>query len=339
VDPKAEPVTLTLKPHDLDKRAPARVLRGRVLDEDGQPVPEAVVEPFGIGKGDGAQFGGLTGVDELALTNERGEFRVGVPEEGQSLYVLVTARFKAPRRFLRLPAGAKSRDLTLFSGVTVTGRVVKDGRPLAGVAIGVAQKDRNVETFLGPFQAATDAKGVFSIPNVPPKDTLVLYGLMSSLCEHGAVEVRETQTGESGSERSLGDLVVKPGHSLSGKVTLADGKPVPAGTRVLLSREEAWDTQHADVDPDGRFRFTGLPPEGYRLSVSVRGYHVSPKNASTDLLNGSGLLGTIREDIPGLRLLLEPGSQPERPSAFDQKLYEEYDRRRNAPLRGAPEKE
>jgi hypothetical protein len=98
---------------------------------------------------------------------------------------------------------------------------------------------------------------------------------------------------------------------------LADGKPVPAGTRVLLSREEAWDIQQAVVDKEGRFAFTGLPPEQYGLTVNVEGYHLSPKNASMDLLNDFQLLGVVREEPVGLRLLLEPGPRPERQHRSD----------------------
>jgi hypothetical protein len=330
-------VSFALTPHDLDKRDPALVLKGRVLDENHKPVPEAVVEPFGFGKGDGAQFGGLKGFDPLAVTNKRGEFRLGVPDRGTAVYVQVSAPFKAPRKFKKLEAGAKPHDLTLFEGVTVRGRLVKGGKPLAGVAVGAAQKERNVETFVGEFQAATDEKGAFQIRNVPAEDALALYGQMSSLSKHGAVGVREVRTGESGSVSDVGDLEVKPGHRLSGRVVLADGKPVPAGTRVLLSREQAWDSAQAVADKEGRFSFTGLPSEQYSLSVNVRGYHLSPKNVSTDLLNGFRLLGVVREDISGLRLLLEPGPEPEREQRSDAKFYEEYNRRRLAPLRGAPE--
>jgi hypothetical protein len=336
-DPAAGAVSFTLTPHDLDKRDPALVLKGRVLDENGRPVAEAVVEPFGFGKGDGTQFGGLKGFDPLAVTNKKGEFRLGVPEPGVAVYVQATAPFKAPRRFKKLEAGPKPHDLTLFDGVTITGRLVKGGKPLAGVAVGAAQKERNVETFVGEFQAATDDKGVFQIRNVPAEDSLVLYGLMSSLGKHGAVGARAVRTGKSGSVSAVGDVEVKPGHKLSGRVALADGKPVPAGTRVMLSREEAWDSAQAVVDKEGRFSFAGLPPEQYSLTVNVKGYHLSPKNVSTDLLNGFRLLGVVREDIAGLRLLLEPGPEPEREQRSDAKFYEEYNRCRLAPLRGAPE--
>jgi hypothetical protein len=336
-DPAAGPVSFALTPHDLDKRDPALVLKGRVLDENGRPVSEAVVEPFGFGKGDGVQFGGLKGFDPLAVTNKKGEFRLGVPEKGVAVYVQVNAPFKAPRKFKKLAAGAKPHDLTLFEGVTVRGRLVMGGKPLAGVAVGASQKDRNAETFVGEFQAATDERGAFQLRNVPAEDALALYGLMSSLSAHGAVGARVVRTGKSGSVSDVGDLKVDVGHKLSGRVVLADGKPVPAGTRVLLSRQEAWDSAQAVIDKEGRFSFAGLPSETYSLTVNVKGYHLSPKNTSVDLLNSFRLLGVVRGDISGLRLLLDPGPEPRRQGRSDAKFYEEYRQRREAPLRGAPE--
>jgi Carboxypeptidase regulatory-like domain len=334
-DPKAGPVKFTLRPHDLDKRDPALLLKGRVLDEAGKPLAGAVVEPFGFGMGNGAQFGGLKGFDPLAMTNTKGEFRLGVPESDLAVYVYVSAPFKAPHRFQKLSAGPKAHDLMLYSGVSITGRLVKNGKPLTGVAVGAAQKDRNAETFVGAFSAATDADGVFTIPHVPPDDLLVLYGLMDSLRKHGAVAAWEVRTGESRSIVDVGDIAVKTGYKLTGTVVLSDDKPLPAGTRVMLSREEAWDHQDTVVDKYGRFAFAGLPAERYYLSANVPGYHLSSKNASQDVLNGFSLLGTIPADIEGLRLLLEPGPDPERPE-FDAKPYAEYDRRRKSPLRGAP---
>jgi hypothetical protein len=121
-------------------------------------------------------------------------------------------------------------------------------------------------------------------------------------------------------------------------MVLSDGKPVPAGTRVLISRQEAWDSQQALVEKDGSFAFTGLPPEQYGLSARAPGYHVSPTNASFDLLNPFGLLGTVRADISGLRLLCDTGEMPPRQPNWDKQRAEEYERRKNAPLRGVPPK-
>src|SRR5262249_12931280 len=114
-------------------------------------------------------------------------------------------------------------------------------------------------------------------------------------------------------------------HKLSGRVVLADGKPVPAGTRVLLARQDAPDSVQGAADKDGQFSFAGLPPERYSLVVRVKGYHLSPRNVSSD---GFSLRGVVREDISGLRLLLEPGPVSE---------SQQSSGRRTEPLRGAPE--
>jgi hypothetical protein len=335
-DPAAGTVAFKLTPHDLDTRDPALVLTGRVVDEQGEPIAQAVVEPFGFGKGNGAQFGGLEGFDPLAVTNKNGEFRLRVPETGMSVYVQVNAPRMAPRKISKLAAGPKPHDLTLSVGVTITGRLVKDGKPLPGVAVGAAQKDHNSETFVGDFQAATDANGVFQVRNVPSDDVLVLYGLMNSLRKYGALGVRDIKTDKSGSTVDVGDLSIGPGHKLSGRLVLADGKPAPAGTRVLLSREEAWDTQQAVVDKEGRFTLTGLPAERYGLSANVRDYHISSKNASFDLLIPFRLMGMVRENIEGLNLLLEPGPWEYKQTNHDAKFMQEYNRRKEASLQGAP---
>src|SRR5262249_40914121 len=146
-------------------------------------------------------------------------------EPGIAVYVRARAPFKAPAKFKKLAAGAKPHGLTLFEGVTIRGRLVKGSMPLAGVAGGAGQEKRKMETFVGDFQAATDEKGVFQIRNVPAEDSLTLYGLMDSLSAHGAVGAREVRTGKSGSATDVGDLEVTPGHKLSGRVVLADGKP------------------------------------------------------------------------------------------------------------------
>jgi Carboxypeptidase regulatory-like domain len=334
-DPSAGPVAFKLQRHDLDRRDPALILKGRVLDEQGRPVAEAIVEPFGFGRGIGAQFGGLQGFDPLALTNDQGTFRLRVPEKDLQVYVQVTGRFLAPRKFAKLAAGPAGHDLTLLAGATLRGRVLKQGKPLAGVAVGAAQRDRNAETFVGDFQAATDAQGVFQVRNAPSGEVLALYGLLGSLHGHGALPARQLKTGPSGREQDLGDLEVQPGYRLTGRVILTDGKRPPEGTRVLLSREEAWDTAQALADADGRFVFTDLPAEHYSLSANVRGYHVSARNASLDLINGFQLLGVVRADTENLRLLLEPGPQPQSRGQFTRGLLEEYNRRRDASLQGA----
>jgi hypothetical protein len=213
-----------------------------------------------------------------------------------------------------------------------------DGKPLPGVALGLVQKDRNVERFLGESTIATDAKGQFQFQNVGPDELYLVYGLMDNCRQQGSIPIRQVRVGASGTVKDVGKLTIQRGYRLSGKLILADGNPVPDSTRVLLSREEAWDSQTAVVGPDGSFSFAGLPSEGFSLSANVRGYHASPKNRSYDALNGLGLVGTVKGDIEGLRFLLEPGPAL-RPDfrKLKQSDWQEFERRRKGPLAGAPE--
>jgi Carboxypeptidase regulatory-like domain len=336
--PEKGEATIALKPHDLDGRKPERVLRGRVVNENGDPVPRAMVEPDGVQRGQGGRFGALDemGIDVLAVTDDAGEFRLGVGEDGDALYLMIKAPFLANERTKPLAAGPMTHTIRLGVGVTVSGRVVKNGQPLPDVGMGIVQVDRNVIGYLGHFEFGTDRASRFAFANIPPNQTWYFYGLMDSLKAHGSIPIRTVKTEGHGSTLELGDIEVQPGYRLSGRLVLSDGKPAPAETRVLVGRETAWDTQTVTVDADGRFSFTGLPPEQLDLSTRIRGYHPSEKNASLDMLNRSGLVGTIGADIDGLRFLLEPGPDPEIDyHKFSREDHAENQRRRNSSLRGA----
>jgi protocatechuate 3,4-dioxygenase beta subunit len=336
VDPKLSPVTLSLKANDFTKRDPKLILSGRIRDEKGKPVARVTIHPVEFWKG---RTGGAAierkGFDVLAVTDKDGQFRLGVPEAEITLMVHVTAPGFAPRMLEGLSPGPDGNDVTLYRGVIVSGRVVKKDMPLAGVGVGLATVERREGNWLTEFTVATDENGCFRIPNVPTDETYVLYGKMADLASRGATELRQLHTEAGANALLAGDLEVEPGVRLSGHVRLSDGKPVPENTRLVVSREAARDYQEVVADKDGRFAFTGLRPrEVYGLSpLRVAGYHVSEKNASYELLNGTRLLGTVDADIDGLCLLLDPG-RSQRPTKVD---HAEYRRRRAAPLQGVSE--
>ena len=152
------------------------------------------------------------------------------------------------------------------------------GKPLAGVGVGYVTVNRVVgggpagrTHYFDRAEIATDNRGRFLFSNVNADDDLYVYGLMNSLKTYGAVPIHQVKTGSDGVTTDVGDLVVEEAHKLSGRIVLDDGGPVPPHTRVLISREQAWDTQTIELDEDGRFEAMGLPTEQMTLSSVIRG--------------------------------------------------------------------
>jgi hypothetical protein len=337
-DPREGPVKLALARHDLDQRDPERVLHGRIVDAHGDPVARAIVSPVGRKTARGQQYGGLDDVDALALSNAHGEFELGVGEPKEELMVSIEAAAFAPRMAPWLKSGDEENTVTLTRGVTVTGIVEKDGHGLAGVELGIVQVDRDTAKFTGERTVGTDERGRFTFVNVGPNELWSVYGKMTSLRSRGALVTREARTLADESTLDLGHLAVEPSARLSGRVVLSDDLPLPAGLQLILTRENAWDSATTVVAADGSFAFEGVPHELVSLYTRVRDYVISPKNASCDSINDSGLLGLIDGDVRDLVLLLEPG---ERGTMFDassitQEAWERYQALKKAPLRGAP---
>jgi hypothetical protein len=203
----------------------------------------------------------------------------------------------------------------------------------------MVQIDRSPNGFLGHFEFGTDSRGQFSIANMPPHQKWYIYGLMDTLKSSGCIPVQTVTTGAHGSILDLGDLEVRPGFRISGRMVLTDGKAVPPDTRVILSRDtpSAWDAQTVSVGADGRFTFDGVPAENVQISTKVSGYHLSPRIRSRDANFPEFIFGKVTEDIQAFLLPLEPGPMPKIDMNDPSRLsVEEETRRRTEPLRGAP---
>jgi len=335
VDPLESPVRAKLVALDPARLKPGHVLRGRVLDPLGQPVVGAKIEPYARHSGTSTQYGGLRGIDPMSATNPSGEFAITCEEPDLTLSIKVEARGLAPENFRALTAGETVHELHLGYGVTVSGTVEKDGQPVPGILMGIVQTDRGSGTFLGEIEIATDDKGRFSFTNVPPNDEFAVYGQLNDGAAVGAFPVKLLRTKDDESIVDAGVLTVEPGHRLSGRVVLSDGKPLPDDVRVMISREVAWDWLEVEVGEDGSFEAANLPGEEYSINCRVSGYHVSPKNYSLDPLNQFSLMGRIDQDITGLTLLLDPGDHQWEQAP--QEASTRYGQLKNEQIRGAAE--
>jgi beta-lactamase regulating signal transducer with metallopeptidase domain/uncharacterized GH25 family protein/cytochrome oxidase Cu insertion factor (SCO1/SenC/PrrC family) len=308
VDPGRGPVIVKLEPRNYAQAPPGNTLRGRVVDTNGAPIAGAEIEAGGIRQKDGsATWVALEGVDPLAVSDEKGEFLITSVKPFASMDVNVEARGFARKTFTELRSGTTGHDLTMTEGATVSGRVTWNGKPLAGVSVGIVSTDRTAGHTTVHFEIGTDADGRFAFMNLPPNDQYNVYGIMQSLKNYGAVMPSQVSTSADGSKADAGDLVVVPAHRLAGGVVLDDSQPIPAKTRLLIGREDAWDSLQVDLDAEGHFDTKGIPSGLVDVGVRVPGYRISRKNASLDVLNPFRLLGRVDEDITNLIILLEKG--------------------------------
>ena len=332
VDPAKGPVRIELEPVESANAAPDRSLRGRVVNAKGEPVAGAVVEMEFISRNDGTGGGGIVpGVDPLAVTDEKGEFLITAKDPFTTMGLKVSARTYADKMFDEVPNG-KASDLVITEGASLTGRVLGGGTPLVGVSVGVSGVDRSFPNYLGHFEVATGARGAFTLVNLPPDADFWLYTLMDSMKGSGAVPLRKIHTGKDGETTELGALVAGPTYRLAGRVVLADGQPVPAPTRLLVGREDAWDSMQIVLGHDGSFDTACPPGEMIGLSVRVKGYHVSSQNGSLDQMNPFRLIGRMDRNITNLVFLLEKGPEVRPDYGHAGPDYMEV---RNRPLHGA----
>jgi protocatechuate 3,4-dioxygenase beta subunit len=309
VDPAAGAIEAKLSavPKDLDHKL---VLSGHVFGPDGKPVVGAIVSPGGCQMPDGQRWwGSVDHVDPLRITNARGEFLLACSKPTTAIDVQVEARGLATKNYPLLPVG-QGNALTLGEGASVIGKVVgQDDKPMANVMVGIVQEDRRCENYTGHHEIGTNEKGEFTFSNLGPDGAWLVYGIMSSMKDRGiALPLTKVRVDSDGTTSDAGTLRAVKGFKLGGRVVLSDGKPVPAGTRIIIDRDRAWDSQLPTLDPDGGFSVTGIPSgEVIGVSVSVPGYHLSKQNVSLDRMNWTALQGLVDQDIADLRILLEPG--------------------------------
>jgi len=332
VDPASGSLSVALDTLNRGDITPDRSVRGRVVDAKGEPVIGAAVYAHGIRQSGGrGQWGSLPGVDPLAITDEDGTFLITSREPFESMDVKVEARTFANKTFTGLASGNQAHELALIEGAAVSGRVLSGGKPLPHVSVGIVSVDRS-ENFTGYFEIGTDGNGRFEFVNLPPETDYFVYGIMDSIKPFGAIPTVLTRSAADGGTTDAGDLVVGPSHRLAGRVVLADGSVVPPKTRLLVSRSDAWDSTHVELDEEGRFDVTGIPAESLSLSVRMPGYRVSAQNPSLDPLNPYMLVGRLDRDITNLVFLLEKGKNL---TPIYSSHVPESERPQNLPLRGA----
>ncbi|MBI5431892.1 MAG: carboxypeptidase regulatory-like domain-containing protein, partial [Planctomycetes bacterium] len=256
------------------------LVRGRVVDERGEPVPAFVVQLVGW-NADRERYGGAIGwalesylSERATRTDDLGRFAFADVAAGD--YDLLAVREGSHERAktpVRVGADASLEpprpiDLVVPAGLSISGRVVdRDGKPVVA-NVSVDPSDPNVKTSAdlatradGSFVAVGLAAGEYSLSVYP-------HSLWSSEPEV-AHHARAKRAGVAAGSTDV-ELVVERALALRGRVV--DARGAPAGTVEVVARRDAADPDAtaAIVTPDGRF--TLWLAEGVRFDLEATVY-------------------------------------------------------------------
>ncbi|PYQ59191.1 MAG: hypothetical protein DMF53_19190, partial [Acidobacteria bacterium] len=220
-------------------------ISGRVVDDGGNPVPDAQVYLSGTGKR-----------WQDTSTEADGAFRLSGLEDGD--YSLEAGRVGyssvPPAKKVKLagaPVSGVELKLTPSEG-TITGRLTGlEFSQLARVRVWVSSA-----ASLG----AVDAEGSYRISHIAPG----LWKVQATVPDtplHAEGEV----TLEPGASEARLDLNFGGGHTLTG-VVLRNGEPLAGAALILAGPSQA---QRASADLQGAFRFEGLADGSYELNAGT----------------------------------------------------------------------
>ncbi|MGD0670016.1 MAG: carboxypeptidase regulatory-like domain-containing protein [Bryobacteraceae bacterium] len=270
---------------------PDRVVRGRVVDSHGRPQRAAVVVPQGVAtmgrRGPTSIYGMTEGLEPVAVTSAQGEFELAYFKKATGMLLRVEARGMATRLAV-VATGAGRRVITVSNCAVIRGRLVNHGKGVAGAEVGLIPRSRgsfgrNLTIIGDPYdeiRIGTQEDGSFVITNVPAPVDWYIYGKMESIAALGATDPVQCATTRDNEEVDVGDIEIRPGHRLRGKVTLSDGTALAEGMRITISAERSCDSQTVVIGRDGGFEFAGLASAKYEILPSVRGYAL-PGNKGT----------------------------------------------------------
>lgn len=303
VDPEKGPAEAAVLKKRTSPEDPAQVVRGRVVDRQGTPVRDALVEQQGAIFGRGRAFGPTGWIDLIAVTNEQGQFEIAHSKPLDAAILQVSPRGMAAK-LVTVSTGPDRKTITVTEGATIRGRLLQNGKPVAHAEMGLSTRSRLSGEVLPEVRIGTGEDGRFAITNVPPGRIWYLYGKMDSLAPRGLfAEIVECATKDDGQEVNVRDIPARPAYTLRGKIVLSDGKPIPPGMRVNLSSDRVRDNQAVMLAPDGLLEFKGLARGVYRLSPSVKGYEVRDIHSMELLIEG---------DVSDLAVLLQPAAPVKR---------------------------
>lgn len=230
---------------------------GRVLDSDGDPVPQARVS-----RGD------FNSNYSQTRSDEKGNFRIGPVNPGETVLVARSRRFSPDMKVIQVDGETPPVEFRLEPGRTLYGRVVdKDGNPIARAYIS-ADSWRGRHALV--WGTRTDEDGRFGWIGAPADE------FICSISHEGYMALNNCKLIASEQEMVF---TLYPSLIVKGTVVDAEtGKPIDK-IRVIqgIQFEEdshlAWQNHDVKTFADGRYEMSFTSPEsGHAFRMEADGY-------------------------------------------------------------------
>ncbi|MCA1575744.1 MAG: carboxypeptidase-like regulatory domain-containing protein [Acidobacteria bacterium] len=333
---RAIPITLTLllaalsavaqtqQPNPQPESTDATVtgsITGRVVDESGQPLPNAMVM---------VRAAGSSRPEQAVATDRDGAFRVSgleaIPYTIFASMAAYTLPFRDPNSTVRPVTTYRIGDtvtLTLIRGGVVTGSVVNaNGEAVVGVNVRVQMiRDINGRLLRTGYrrEKSTDDRGVYRIYGLPTGTYVVMAG-GSPLYSHGnfnpfdrdAPTYAPSATRDNAAEISIrtgeetGGVDIRyrgePARVVSGRVNLPQNSV--AGTQVSITTADEtsipWSSTVYEQPGTSTFMFTGVPDGDYYVYAQSHLRNEGPTYSDAKRINVRGA------DVTGIELSTRP---------------------------------
>jgi uncharacterized GH25 family protein len=299
LDPLQDHPDIRLEPQPTDWPE-ERTLRGKVVDENGQPVEGALVEAYGA-KTTERRWWGRVDVESV-VSDAAGEFAMLLPDGYVGIDVQITSDGHSGTTTELLSPGSSHR-IPVPMGTKVTGRIVHDGSPVEGLHVAVVQEERSAgHHFIKAVADVTDAEGRFVFEYLPADEAYVIYSLVGDGDASLVITTKRFMARASGATRDLGDLAAVPAIWLAGQIDLPPGVTLPDDARLSLDRDPAWDLASVKIEPDGTFAIGGLPPETYSLRLGAQGIAIDTSQLNYQALRGNSFGIRLNEPLEDLHI-------------------------------------
>ena len=236
------------------------VLRGRIVDDTGEPVTDAKLTLRGPGSQ--AAMTNEDGYYEFSAVRNKGEFRIRIVSSG---WIGITDWKSLPRLELS-PDSRVVRDFTLPRAGQVPFRVVdEEGAPIRNARIYVAlladAKHGNSDS------VRTDPTGWVVVGGLKPSKVRYIFGVWH---DDYAYE-KHTELVTSSDATDVRTITMQKGVTVQGKALCADDKPA-AGW--LVKAMPAWwhygaSPRGVPIADDGSFTLEHILPGEYQVSIGI----------------------------------------------------------------------